>query len=62
MKTMSDIEKCGDYEIYLENEWWVVRNTIEDKIIGKFLTKDDALDKVAHFLQDDAHVIHIFRD
>ncbi|MHA1347971.1 MAG: hypothetical protein ACTSVO_09650 [Candidatus Heimdallarchaeaceae archaeon] len=50
---MSNAEKCGDYEIYLEDDWWVVKNTKENKIIGKFISKDAALDKVAVFLQDE---------
>ena len=50
---MNDSEQCGDYEIYLEEEWWVVKNTKDNQILGKFLSKDDALDKVAVFLQDD---------
>ncbi|MCK4896723.1 MAG: hypothetical protein KAS47_07935 [Candidatus Heimdallarchaeota archaeon] len=53
LNSMSDEEKCGDYEVYLENDWWVVKNTKENKIIGKFISKDAALDKVAVFLQDE---------
>ena len=53
LSSMSDAEKCGDYEIYLENDWWVVKNTKENKIIGKFISKDAALDKVAVFLRDE---------
>lgn len=53
LSSMSDAEKCGDYEVYLENDWWVVKNTKENKIIGKFISKDAALDKVAVFLQDE---------
>jgi len=51
---MSDKETCGDFEIYQNEEnWWVVRNIIENKIIGKFKNKEDALEKIAIFLQDD---------
>ncbi len=53
LNSMSDTEKCGDYEIYLENNWWVVKNTKENKIIGKFISKEVALGKVAVFLQDE---------
>ena len=53
LSSMSDTEKCGDYEIYLENDWWIVKNTKENKIIGKFISKDTALDKVAAFLKDE---------
>ena len=51
---MSDKETCGDFEIY-ENEgnWWIVKDTRDDKIIGKFQNKEDALEKIAVFLQDD---------
>ena len=45
-------EQCGDYEIYKEGEWWVVKQISTGVIIGKFLTKDDALEKVAIILQD----------
>ncbi len=51
---MSEREQCGDFEIYQDEEdWWVVKNTITKVIIGKFLKKDDALEKIAAFLQSD---------
>ena len=53
MNNMSDTEKCGDYEIFRENDWWIVKNILDGTIVGKFLSKEDALDKVAKFLQDD---------
>ena len=47
-------ERCGDYEYYQNEEgWWVVVKTDENKVIGKFLKKDDALANIASFLQDD---------
>ena len=48
---MKEKEQCGDYEVFLENDWWVVRNTKENRIIGKFITKEDALEKIANFLR-----------
>ncbi len=49
---MSEREQCGDYEIYQDNEnWWVVKNLVTNVIFGKFLKKDDALEKIAAFLQ-----------
>ncbi len=51
---MSEREQCGDFEIYLDNEdWWVIKNLISGTILGKFLKKEDALDKIAAFLQSD---------
>ena len=50
---MSNSEQCGDYEIFFEDDWWVVKNTKEDIIVGKFVSKDDALEKVSSFLQSD---------
>jgi len=51
---MSGREQCGDYEIYQDDEnWWVVENSKTKVIIGKFLKKDDALEKIAVFLQSD---------
>ncbi|MCE7747668.1 MAG: hypothetical protein GPJ51_04685 [Candidatus Heimdallarchaeota archaeon] len=51
---MSEREQCGDFEIYLDNEdWWVIKNSISGTILGKFLKKEDALDKIAAFLQSD---------
>ena len=50
---MSEREQCGDYEIYQDNEnWWVVKNLVTNVIFGKFLKKDDALEKIAAFLQN----------
>ena len=54
---MSEREQCGDYEIYKDEEsWWVVKNLVTDVIIGKFLKKDDALEKIAAFLQSDDEI------
>ena len=50
---MSEREKCGDFEIYFENDWWIVKKISDEKIIGKFLNKDDALSKIASVLQSD---------
>ncbi len=51
---MSNREQCGEYEIYQDDEdWWVVKHSSENKIIGKFLKKEDALENIAKFLQDD---------
>lgn len=50
---MSEREKCGDFEIYFENNWWIVKRISDEKIIGKFLNKDDALSKIASVLQSD---------
>ena len=50
---MSEREKCGDFEIYFENDWWIVKRISDEKIIGKFLNKDDALSKIASVLQSD---------
>ena len=51
---MSDKEKCGDFEIFKdENGWWIVENSISKDIIGKFQNKDDALNKIATILQND---------
>ncbi|MBA7551144.1 hypothetical protein ES705_43680 [subsurface metagenome] len=50
---MSEREKCGDFEIYFENNWWIVKKISDEKIIGKFLNKDDALSKIASVLQSD---------
>ena len=51
---MSEKEKCGDFEIFKdENGWWVVENSITKEIIGKFQKKDDALNKIALLLQSD---------
>ena len=50
---MSEREKCGDFEIYFENGWWIVKKISDEKIIGKFLNKDDALSKIASVLQSD---------
>ena len=51
---MSSNERCGDYEIYKNEEgWWIVKNVISLEIIGKFLKKDDALEKIAAFMQED---------
>ena len=51
---MSDKETCGDFKIYKDEEnWWVVKDTRKNKIVGKFQNKDDALEKIAVFLQDD---------
>ena len=52
---MTAKEQCGDYEIYQDEEgWWVVEYPAENKIIGKFLKRDDALETVAKFMQDDS--------
>lgn len=53
MSQMNDLIECGDFEIYLENDWWIIRHKETGEELGKFLTKDDALDKAASFLQDD---------
>jgi hypothetical protein len=51
---MPEREQCGDFEIYKDEEdWWVVENFITKVIIGKFLKKEDALEKIAAFLQSD---------
>lgn len=50
---MSEREKCGDFEIYFENDWWIVKKISDEKIIGRFLNKDDALSKIASVLQSD---------
>ncbi len=50
---MSEREKCGDFEIYFENNWWIIKKISDEKIIGKFLNKDDALSKIASVLQSD---------
>ncbi|MFW9853028.1 MAG: hypothetical protein ACFFDS_08800 [Candidatus Thorarchaeota archaeon] len=50
---MSDKETCGDFEIYKnEGNLWIVKDTRDNKIIGKFQNKEDALEKIAVFLQD----------
>jgi len=49
---MSDKEKCGDFEIFKdENGWWIVENSITNDIIGKFQNKEDALNEIASILQ-----------
>ena len=53
---MNGKEKCGDFEIYEEEGWWVIRNVKSEKIIGKFLSKNDALDKVAAFFQEEEDI------
>ncbi len=52
---MADSEKCGKYEIYEDESdgWWVVKDTTTGDIMGKFISKDDALNKVALFMDDD---------
>ncbi|MHA1685882.1 MAG: hypothetical protein ACTSYD_05650 [Candidatus Heimdallarchaeaceae archaeon] len=50
---MTEREKCGDFEIYFENGWWVVENSITGEIIGRFVNKEDALDKIARYFQED---------
>ena len=51
---MSGREQCGDYEIYQTDDgWWEVKKITTDTIIGKFQKKEDALEKIAVFLQDD---------
>ena len=51
---MSEKEKCGDFEIFKDEDgWWVVENSITKEIIGKFQKKDDALNKIALLLQSD---------
>ncbi len=51
---MNSRERCGDYEIYQDDQnWWVVEKFSDGKIIGKFLKKEDALGNIASFLQDD---------
>ncbi len=50
---MSEREICGDFEIYFENDWWIVKKISDEKIIGRFLNKDDALSKIASVLQSD---------
>lgn len=52
---MTSREQCGDYEIYQDEEgWWVVVKSTNNKVIGKFIKKDDALANIASFLQDDS--------
>ena len=52
---MAEKEQCGDYEIYLDSEnWWVVKDSESGTVIGKFLKKEDALEKIAAFLQKDS--------
>lgn len=51
---MSEKETIGDFEIFKNEEgWWVVKNTNSGKIIGKFQRKEDALEKIALFLQNE---------
>lgn len=50
---MNERETCGDFEIYFENGWWIVKKISDEKIIGKFLNKDDAISKIASVLQSD---------
>lgn len=52
---MTNREQCGDYEIYQnEHGWWVVEKSDDGTVIGKFLKKEDALENIANFLQDDS--------
>lgn len=52
---MSKREQCGDFEIYQDTEgWWIIENVFDGKKLGKFLRKEDALENIAKFLQDDS--------
>ncbi len=51
---MSERETCGDFEIFRdENDWWIVKNSLSEEIIGKFQSKNEALEKVASILQSE---------
>lgn len=50
---MSEREECGDFEVYFEDGWWVVKNTVTGEIVGRFINKEDALEKIARFFQED---------
>lgn len=51
---MSERERCGDYEIYLDDEGkWIVENSITKDIIGKFQSKNKALQEIASLIQSD---------
>ncbi|MHA1305296.1 MAG: hypothetical protein ACTSQE_05230 [Candidatus Heimdallarchaeaceae archaeon] len=52
---MSEREQCGDYEIFQDEEdgWWTVRNIKTGVILGKFMKKADALEKIAVFFREE---------
>ena len=51
---MTEKEKCGDFEIFKDDEGkWIVENSITKEVIGKFQYKKEAIEKVASILQND---------
>ncbi len=50
---MSDREVCGDFEVYFDDGWWVVKRISTGTIFGKFISHEDAMDKVALIMQDE---------
>ena len=51
---MSEREKCGEYEIFKDDEdRWIVEHSITKEVIGQYHNKNDALKKVASILQSD---------